>query len=194
MQRQAAFIERQLELRELRHDAAIRVQKLARGFLTRHRGGPLPPRTRALHTDTSHTSHTPPPDAPDAAHASKAAAVAGSAAVSISAGDAAGGAGGCGDAWGEEGESCLDAPLLTVAGTPAHARSPPAATPLPALLRGIKAEAAGSCGEAALARARKGPSAEAVARPDGRTGWLRLALRTLEERPCRPHERPRHAH
>ena len=76
----------------------------------------------------------------------------------------------------------------------AAAPGPGAATPLPALLRGIKAEAAGSCGEAALARARKGPSAEAVARPDGRTGWLRAALRTLEERPCGPHERPRHAH
>ena len=51
----------------------------------------------------------------------------------------------------------------------AAAPGPGAATPLPALLRGIKAEAAGSCGEAALARARKGL---AQRRWPGRTGAL----------------------
>ena len=51
----------------------------------------------------------------------------------------------------------------------AAAPGPGAATPLPALLRGIKAEATGSCGEAALARARKGL---AQRRWPGRTGAL----------------------
>ena len=59
--------------------------------------------------------------------------------------------------------------ICAASASAAAAPGPGAATPLPALLRGIQAEAAGSCGEAALATARKG---RARRRWPGRRGAL----------------------